>query len=101
MTHPAFTAHPSVDVAPPLRAGPDAGLKELIRGDAEEIGDTVEIVEREFAAVLFEDFREPGLALIAPLCQVLPGFPLELQERINIRFDESMGFHGRIKAYHA
>jgi hypothetical protein len=65
----------------------------LIRRDAEEIRDAIQIPDREHAPRFFEDFTDPTLAFIAPLCQVFSILPPRAQERIDVLFDEKVGFH--------
>lgn len=85
---------------PALRERANARLKELIARDTEEIGDPVEVFNREFPARFLQDFTDPALALAAPLCQVLAALLARQEQGVDVVLDQRVGSHRRIKCCH-
>lgn len=69
-------------------------LKELIRGNPEEVRDPVDIPEGKFSPGFLENLTDPALAFVTPLRQVFAALAARPEQRFDVVLDEEAGFHG-------
>lgn len=99
VTDPTFCTPPPIDYTP-FRGANDPRLKQLIRDEAEEIRDPVQILYRKCLLWPGENFTDPALRMPTPLREILPGVAACSQEAVDVFFDEQVGSHGLVKCYH-
>jgi len=88
----AIPARPAI-LAAAFRERTDPGLKELVRGDTEEIGNPVQMFNGYAAAGLAQRVTQPAFRLAAPLREVAFGLVAGLQQRFNVQLQELDRLH--------
>src|SRR5262245_22761852 len=88
----------AVPALPAFGVAADARLQQLVRGQPEEVGDAVQILQPERAVRVAEDFRDPAFGFIeAPERQFLAGLTAGAQKRVNVLFQQQVGPEHTVK----
>lgn len=99
MPNPAVLAHAPLRAAPPLRQTTDSGLEKLVGGDAEEIGDFIQVGELQFVPFASEKLADPRLVMADPISEGGLGFLPRRQQRADVVADHERRFHRRFARY--
>lgn len=76
-----------------FRQRTDARLEQLVGGDAKEIGNPVEMFNRNPAARLAQRMTQPALRFPTPLREIAFGLLAGLQQRFNIQLEQLDRLH--------